>query len=168
MGSGGHGTGGHGHTAGRLGDGTLAGQDFEPGLGHTIELSVLRNVLLTLLFLTVVTVAASRVDFGHWNMVIAIVIASIKAAIVATFFMHLKFEGKTILMYVVYPLMILFLLVGGSFVDISERTKILPATTPANLPQPKVMGPNVGHEGAHVGSAPAAGHGTEASPAEHH
>jgi cytochrome c oxidase subunit 4 len=45
--------------------------------------------LLTLLFLTVVTVGASYIDFGSGNIVIALAIATVKATIVALFFMHL-------------------------------------------------------------------------------
>ena len=122
------------HHSHRLGDGTLTGQDFEEGLGHTLELSVLRNVFVTLLVLTVVTVVVSRFDFGSFNAIVAIVIATIKAGLVATFFMHLKFEGKIIWMYVVYPLMILFLLVGGTFGDYAERRRIAPFNESTALP----------------------------------
>ena len=45
--------------------------------------------LTTLLILTVITVAASYVDFGSGNIVIALAIATMKATIVALFFMHL-------------------------------------------------------------------------------
>ena len=151
-----HGTS-HGHSNGRLGDGTLAGQDFEEGLGHTLPLSTLRNVLLTLLVLTVITVAASRVDFGQWNVIIAIAIATVKAGIVATYFMHLKFEGPTILMYVFYPIVLIFLFVGSNVSDIASREHVRPSTVPIDLPVPKVVGPH--------GEVPATGHGAPA--AEH-
>ncbi|NDB08617.1 MAG: hypothetical protein EBX97_08180, partial [Actinobacteria bacterium] len=39
-----------------------------------------------LVFLTVITVAASRVDFGTLNLVIAMLIASVKAGLVALIF----------------------------------------------------------------------------------
>lgn len=50
------------------------------------------NVLLTLLVLTGITVAASRIDFGAANMLIAMAIASIKASLVIAFFMHVKWD----------------------------------------------------------------------------
>jgi len=50
------------------------------------------KTLLALLFLTVVTVGASYIDFGSGNVVIALFIASIKAILVAMFFMHLRYE----------------------------------------------------------------------------
>ena len=51
-------------------------------------------VLGTLLFLTIVTVGASYVNFGSStvNVVIALTIATIKASVVALFFMHLLHE----------------------------------------------------------------------------
>ena len=147
----------HGSGGKLLGSGALRGEDFEEGLGHILAVNTLGKVLGILLFLTVITVLLSRMNFGHWNMVIAIVIASVKAAIVATYFMHLKFEGKTILMYVAYPLMILFIFIGGSFVDVGERIKVHPAGIEENLPHPVIAGGHTGHavqhreggEGAH-------------------
>jgi small subunit ribosomal protein S15 len=45
-----------------------------------------------LLILTVVTVGASRIDFGPANMLIAMLIASVKASLVILFFMHVKWD----------------------------------------------------------------------------
>src|SRR3954453_21263523 len=46
---------------------------------------------------TVLTVWASRIDLGHhWNIVLALVIASIKGFLVAGYFMHLISEKKMI------------------------------------------------------------------------
>ena len=51
------------------------------------------GVFIALAIGTVVTVAASTVNFGgHWNMVIALAIALFKASLVAAIFMHLKWE----------------------------------------------------------------------------
>jgi cytochrome c oxidase subunit 4 len=110
-----------------LGDGALRGQDAEPGLGHIVPIEVFNRVFAALLVLTVLTVAASRVNFGPMNTVIAIVIASVKALLVALFFMHLKFEKKVIIMYAIYPLVLLFLLIGTSVMDVAVREEVLPS-----------------------------------------
>lgn len=86
-------------------------------LGHIVPFSVYRNVLVSLLVLTVITVAASRVDFGVFNMVIAMFIASIKAMLVALFFMHLKYESPTTWGYALVPIIVLGLLLAGVFID---------------------------------------------------
>lgn len=86
-------------------------------VGHILPFKVYVSVLLALLVLTVITVAAAQVDFGAFNMVIAMLIASIKALIVALFFMHLKYENPLTWLYAFFPIFLLFLLIGGLFLD---------------------------------------------------
>ena len=50
------------------------------------------GIFLALVFLTVATVKVSYYDFGAANVVVALVIATTKAALVATFFMHLRHD----------------------------------------------------------------------------
>ena len=51
------------------------------------------RVFTVLAVLTIVTVAASRIHFpGEGNMVVALLIAALKASLVAAIFMHLKWE----------------------------------------------------------------------------
>ena len=63
-------------------------------LGHVASKKVLFGTWGTLMVLTVVTVTASKVDFGaaELNLLIAMVIAVIKATLVCLFFMHLKYD----------------------------------------------------------------------------
>src|SRR5689334_3262890 len=51
-------------------------------------------VFLGLLVLTGVTVGQSYVDLGRLSIVIVILIATMKASLVVTFFMHLKWDNK--------------------------------------------------------------------------
>ena len=51
----------------------------------------------TLIIGTVVTVLASQINLGHhWNIVLALVIATFKASLVALYFMHLISEKQLI------------------------------------------------------------------------
>ena len=61
---------------------------------HVMPPSVLLGTAAALMVLTVITVASSRVDLGAWNVVVALAIACTKAALVALFFMHLKYENR--------------------------------------------------------------------------
>jgi cytochrome c oxidase subunit 4 len=61
--------------------------DHEP---HSSGIYV--RTLIALLILTAITVGASYIDFGSGNIVIALFIASIKATLVALFFMHLRYD----------------------------------------------------------------------------
>ncbi len=59
---------------------------------HHDSAGVYVKTLIALLILTGVTVGASYIDFGSGNIVIALLIATIKATLVALFFMHLRYE----------------------------------------------------------------------------
>ncbi len=63
-------------------------------MGHVASKKVLFGTWGTLMVLTIVTVTASKVDFGaaELNLLIAMVIAIIKATLVCLFFMHLKYD----------------------------------------------------------------------------
>ena len=63
------------------------------GIAHTASVKVLLGTGGSLLFLTIVTVLATKVDFGaNINLAIAMFIAVIKATLVVLFFMHLKYD----------------------------------------------------------------------------
>jgi cytochrome c oxidase subunit 4 len=53
-------------------------------------------VWIALMGLTALTAAVSFVDLGQWSGPVAIAIASCKAALVALFFMHLRYERSKI------------------------------------------------------------------------
>jgi cytochrome c oxidase subunit 4 len=53
-------------------------------------------VWLALMALTVVTAAVSFVNLGQWSAPVAMFIASVKASLVALFFMHLRYEHQKI------------------------------------------------------------------------
>jgi cytochrome c oxidase subunit 4 len=61
---------------------------------HALPVRVLLGTAAALLALTVVTVALSQVDFGRVNIVVALGIATLKASLVAAFFMHLKYGAR--------------------------------------------------------------------------
>lgn len=65
-----------------------------PHSPHVLPPAVLVGTAAALLVLTAVTVAVARVDLGAANVAVALAIASVKASIVALFFMHLKYEHR--------------------------------------------------------------------------
>jgi cytochrome c oxidase subunit 4 len=74
----------------------------------------------TLVVLTIVTVAAAFVETDNElvKVLIALSIASVKAACVAFFFMHLKFEGKLIYLILLVPVLLCLLLVFALIPDV--------------------------------------------------
>jgi cytochrome c oxidase subunit 4 len=62
---------------------------------HVLPMSTYLATWGTLLVLTVITVLASYADLGHTgNLIVALLIATIKASVVALIFMHLKWDHK--------------------------------------------------------------------------
>jgi cytochrome c oxidase subunit 4 len=88
---------------------------------HIVGNSVYIAVWIALMILTGITVWVARHDFGVFNIVVALVIASIKGSIVALFFMHLKYEDKLTWAFAVYPLFLLALLIGLTATDVFFR-----------------------------------------------
>ena len=104
--AGGHGDHAHGHGAHGHGDG------LDHGLAPTRPVSLLFIILGLLLGLTIATVAVTSIDLGaQGNLIVAMVIATVKAALVCTFFMHLLWDKKfnTILFLTSVLFLILFL-----------------------------------------------------------
>jgi cytochrome c oxidase subunit 4 len=65
----------------------------EHGLAHVMSVPMLLAVGGILLFLTAVTVWVTAVDIGRTgNLLVAMVIATIKAGMVCAFFMHLRHD----------------------------------------------------------------------------
>jgi cytochrome c oxidase subunit IV len=127
-----------------------------------------------LVFLTVVTVGASYIHFGSGmaNVVIAMLIASIKASLVALFFMHLKWDKPITAIIFCVSLFFLGLFLIGCYTDLIAR----PPTEPTNLKAPapgQQTGPAAGqlsptpgqtsNAPMPAGSSPAGSHGGAAA-----
>jgi cytochrome c oxidase subunit 4 len=77
-------------------------------------------VFFALVGLTIVTVAVAmhRFEPELVNVLIALVIASIKGSLVALYFMHLKYEGKLIYLIFIVPLCLCVLLIMALIPDV--------------------------------------------------
>ena len=83
-----------------------------------------RNYILVwvaLLLLTFVTWRVSFVPLGLMNVTVAMLIASLKASLVALFFMHLRYENKLVWAFALFPLGFLSLIIFGTLVDVLTR-----------------------------------------------
>jgi|LakMenEpi03Aug12_release.lakeMendotaPanAssembly.Ray.scaffolds.fasta_scaffold2090484_1 cytochrome c oxidase subunit 4 len=92
-------------------------------LGHNIGFNVHMAILLVLIVFTVITVWAAGIDFGNpnANIIVAMLIASVKATLVGMYFMHLRYENPLIWLFVSIPIVILFIMIGGLFLDNPTR-----------------------------------------------
>jgi cytochrome c oxidase subunit 4 len=94
---------------------------------HIIPLRTYLNVFAALIVLTVVTVVASRLEFGAFNAIIAFGIASVKAVLVLAYFMHLKYDNM--MNRVIIASGVFFLLVLYMFVLVDDITRIFQGST---------------------------------------
>src|SRR5215203_4215615 len=78
------------------------------------------KIFFALVILTIVTVAIAfkRFDSEAVNVMLALLVASVKASLVAMYFMHLKFEGKLIYFISIVPLILCVILVCALIPDI--------------------------------------------------
>ena len=65
----------------------------EHEIAHVMPLSILFGVFAALMVLTFVTVAATWINLGWFNLPIAMAIATVKATLVALYFMHLRYDA---------------------------------------------------------------------------
>ncbi len=74
-------------------------------------------IWIALLTLTGITWGVSYVNLGMGNVAVALLIASVKAALVALYFMQLRFENKLVWAFALTPLFFLALIIFGTLAD---------------------------------------------------
>ncbi|MHB8899843.1 MAG: cytochrome C oxidase subunit IV family protein [Thermoguttaceae bacterium] len=65
----------------------------EHPIAHVMPVPVLLGVFAALMTLTFLTVAATWVNLGWLNLPVAMAIATVKATLVALYFMHLRYDA---------------------------------------------------------------------------
>ncbi len=88
---------------------------------HIFEYKALFYVLMALLVLTSITIGVSFVDLGNLNVWIALIIASIKGSLVLMFFMHMKYEGKVLVLSFMGTIFFLAIMISFTFLDVAFR-----------------------------------------------
>lgn len=89
-----------------------------------ISFQTLFYVYLALMFLLALTIAASFLHLGHWGIVVSLLIAVAKAALVLLFFMKLRYESASLRLVAWASLLWIILLFGLTFGDYLTRTGI--------------------------------------------
>jgi len=99
--------------------------------------------LIALLTLTAITFGAAFVDFGAGNVAIALGIASVKATLVALFFMHLRWDKSVNAIICLGGFLFLGIFLMFDLLDTTTRRDPLPRNVPVmgsatspNLPTP--------------------------------
>ena len=97
------------------------GKEAPHGLAHVMPLRLLAAVWGALLVFTVITVAVTKIDFGGMNLWIAMGIATVKATLVALYFMHLRYDRPVNAVVLISALLFVTLFVGLAMTDTKEN-----------------------------------------------
>ncbi len=99
---------------------------------HVVPAPVLLAVWGALMALTALTVAATWVDLGAMNLVVALAIATVKAAFVVLYFMHMRYDRPFNAIVFVAALAFVALFVVLALLDTAAyRPEMIPDYAPA-------------------------------------
>jgi cytochrome c oxidase subunit IV len=110
---------------------------------HILPIRVYMMVFFALMILTAITVFVANIPLGMFNVPVALGIATVKATLVALFFMHVKYSEKLVSLFLVASIAWLILMLTGTMMDPPFRTKVSTGAGPmdaeAPMPRPKVI-----------------------------
>lgn len=86
---------------------------------HVAPLKVLFGVFFALIALTVITVVAADSGLGRWDFLVAMILATVKATLVALFFMHLKDDKTFNVLVIASAVLFLLLFLGLAILDVT-------------------------------------------------
>ena len=89
-------------------------------LAHPVSVKFMVGILGALLILTIITVAVSYVHLGTANLFVAMLVASMKASLVALFFMHLFWDKPFNGLILVSSFLFLGVFIGLALLDTKE------------------------------------------------
>ena len=90
---------------------------------HIVKYKTYLYVWCALLILLGITIAAAKLYFSKYSVLINLLIASVKALLVLLFFMHLKYEGWFLKILVFITIMVLTLVIAFTFSDVWFRPR---------------------------------------------
>jgi len=108
-----------------------AAEDHGP---HAVPWRALVAVYLALVVCTALTVGVSRIDLGNFNIWVCLLIAVIKASLVALYFMHLRWDSPFYGIVLISAFFFAALFIGLAMLDSHSYQPII-KPTPMALPQ---------------------------------
>lgn len=123
---------------------------------HVASKKMYFTIFGALMFLTAVTVGAAQVDLGVLNVVVALLIAGVKASLVVLFFMHVAHNNALVKLTAACGFIWLIFMFVITFTDYRTRGSLgWPETWGAKGPGVIVPAPS---HGAGHGAGPGGGH----------
>ncbi len=112
------------------------------------------KVWIALLAMTVIAVWSSYCDLGTFNVAVVILIATTEAALVALFFMHLKYGNKTDAVTFILSFLFLGIFVGLTASDLLDRETVEPVKVAEAVGPGSASGTGLGDVGKLAKSTP--------------
>lgn len=108
-----------------------------PAVGHEVPWTILTATATVLLILTWLTVwVRYHVDIPRVNLLIAMGIATVKAALVILYFMHMRWDRPFNIVVLVSSLLFAFLFISFSLTDsVAYRSEIIPPASKDYAPK---------------------------------
>ncbi|MEW4456363.1 cytochrome C oxidase subunit IV family protein [Bremerella sp. JC817] len=94
--------------------------DHDHGLAHVMPIPIMIGTFLALLFFTGLTVFIADQDLGEIDIFIALAIATLKAGLVATYFMHLRWDKPFNILMFLFCFGFVALFIGIALLDSNE------------------------------------------------
>jgi cytochrome c oxidase subunit 4 len=88
---------------------------------HVMPVGMYWGIWAALMVGTALTVLAASVELGVFNIVVALLIATIKGTLVVLFFMHLKYSTKLTMVTVIAAIFWLFIMFSLTLTDYLTR-----------------------------------------------
>ena len=88
---------------------------------HIVSPRIYFGIFLSLMLGTFLTVVAAFHNFGQWNIVIALGIASIKATLVVLFFMHARYSPRRTHLVIICAVFWLAIMLALTLSDYTTR-----------------------------------------------
>lgn len=96
-------------------------QQHEDEYTHVVPASLYIGIWAALMVLTLTTVLASFAELGPFNIVVALLIATVKGTLVILFFMHLRYSPKLTIAAVIASVFFLFIMFSLTMTDYLSR-----------------------------------------------
>jgi cytochrome c oxidase subunit IV len=84
---------------------------------HIVPVKLYIGIFVALLCLTALTTGVAYIDLGSFNTVAALAIAVVKMLLVVLFFMHVKYSGRLIQVFILAGVLFLAILVTFTLAD---------------------------------------------------
>ncbi|MCA8981007.1 MAG: cytochrome C oxidase subunit IV family protein [Planctomycetes bacterium] len=107
----------------------MSHEEHAAGGAHVMSPKVLLGIWGALIFLTALTVWSAQHDLGRIDLVVAMGIATIKASLVALYFMHLRYDKGFHGVVIIGALVFVFLFVSMVLLDRNQYQADIDART---------------------------------------